>query len=187
MLWWIVDHATVFYLLFGLVVLIILARWHFNKRVVYLGYAAGMVGLIFLVWLLSRLIVTDRGQLEHNIRAMAAGVENGKPEEVFRYFAKDFRFADMKKEDFCARAARAIRTWRVQQVHLWDFDVEEVNRTKGTARVAFRVRTTFAGGEIHFALCRTQFRLEDDQWRLLGFQLFNPVTDTDQPLHIPLH
>ncbi len=186
MLWWLVDHATVCYLLLGIAALVLVAAWYLNRRVVFLAYAAGVVGLMVLVWLLTRLVVTDRLQLVRNIQAMAAGVQEGKPEEVFGHFAADFRFEHMKKEEFCQRAAKAIRSQRVQDLHLCDFDTEELDRTKGTARVAFRVRATLPGERPYLALCRLHFRLEGEQWRLLGLQIFNPLTDTDRPIQLPL-
>lgn len=186
MLWWLVDHATVWYLLLGIITLVLVAAWYLNRRLVFLSWAAGVVGLILLVWLLTRLVVTDRVQLVQNIQAMAAGVQEGKPEEVFRYFSADFRYEHLKKEEFRQRAAKVIRRQRVRDLHLWDYDVEELDRSAGTARVAFRVRAMLEGDRPHLALCRLHFRREGGQWRLLGLQLFNPVTDTDRPIQLPL-
>ncbi len=186
MLGWFVDHATAWYLLLGIITLILVAAWYLHRRLVYLAGAAVAVGLILMVWLLTRLVITDRVQLLRNIQTMADAVRAGKPDEAFRHFSADFHFQHLKREEFCRRAAKVIRSQRVSDLHLWDFDIEELDRAKGTARVAFRARATLEGDRPNLALCRLHFRLEGGQWRLLNLQLFNPVTDTDRPINLPL-
>ena len=77
MLWWLVDHATVCYLLLDLAALVLVAIFWSNRRVAYLLAAGGALGLIALVWLLTIIVITDRKQLYLNVQAMARGVEEG--------------------------------------------------------------------------------------------------------------
>jgi hypothetical protein len=145
--------------------------------------AAVLLGLVFL---LTRLVVTDRQQLERSLWAMAQGVTEGKPDEVFKHVAKTFHYAGMDRAEFLARADRAIRRRHVTDLYLWRFDPEELDREGKKARVAFNMRVTsdWTDGTQIF-LVRADFVLEDGQWRMKTFKIYNPVVNTDQPIPVP--
>jgi hypothetical protein len=71
--------------------------------------------------------------------------------------------------------------------YVWDFERGEVSRAQRTAKVHFMVkaRGDWRGSEAGYP-CNADFVLDPDgQWRLRGFQIFNPFVEADQPLHIP--
>jgi hypothetical protein len=182
----IVDHAGTIYLILGIVALGLGFVWWNGRKKQVLVALLVVVGLAALTWLLSLFVVTDSQRLRQIIVEMAGGVEDGKPDVVFKHFARTFHHDPMGRADFIARAERIIRKRRVQELHVWDFDFEELSRPNGRAVVAFRVRVASDFGD-GFYLFRTRFVLEDNDWRLEDFQIFNPVVNTNQPLQIPMN
>jgi hypothetical protein len=185
MLWWIVDHATVFYLLLGLTALALGAIFWSTRRGGYLLAAGAALALIALVWLLTTIVITDRRQLYLNVQAMARGVEQGDPDKVFVHFSPEFRHGDQDLKSSRDRVTRAIRLKRVSDIHVWSFETEKLSREEKKARVTFLVRF-FADGARHLYRCRLDFGFEDGHWRLRGFQVFNPLVNNEQPIQIPM-
>ena len=64
---WLVDNANLWYVLFGMAALGTGAAWWLRRETKYLVGVTIAVGVILLLWLLTRLVVTDRQQLELNI------------------------------------------------------------------------------------------------------------------------
>ncbi|MBM4067471.1 MAG: hypothetical protein FJ271_00795 [Planctomycetes bacterium] len=185
MLWWLVDNATVVYLVLGLTALVLAAVFWSNRRVKFLAAAGVLLGLVGLFFLLTRLIVTDREQLYLHVQAMARGVEEGDPEKVFRHFSKQFRHDNSDGATARARIAAAIRARRVSAIGISSFDAEQLSRADRKARVTFLVSFD-ADGHRHMFRARLEFALEGDDWRLTRVQLFNPVVNHDQPIAIPM-
>src|SRR5262245_13347931 len=67
MLFWIVDHAGIFYWLLSFVALGFIATWYWTKRAKFLGYGGAVVGVGALLFLLTRIVVSDRQQIQNNI------------------------------------------------------------------------------------------------------------------------
>jgi len=185
MLAWLVDNAATLYVLLGILVLCLAALWWMNRKPYYL-IALGAVGvLIGLLIVVSLFFVTDRQRIRSTIMEMRDGVLAGKPERVFKHFAKDFRLEFSDPKTFMERAAQSIRRHHVEDIVLWDFDFEVPPDRAATARVAFRARVSGQGGEGLF-LVRTDFVFEDGQWRMRTIHLFNGFVNTDQPIPIPI-
>ena len=78
---WLIDNANTRYVLFGMV-----GCLHWRRLVaasptehtLLVGVAAA-VGLIALLWVLTQVVVTDRQQLELNVRGMADAVVEARP------------------------------------------------------------------------------------------------------------
>lgn len=185
MLWWLVDHATLVYLLLGLTALVLAAIYWSNRRANFLVASGVALGLIALFFLLTRIIVTDRKQLLLNVFAMARGVEEGDPEKVFKHFSREFRHESLDGDASRDRVARAIRARRVSNIGIASFDTEQLARADRKARATFLVSFD-ADGHRHLFRVRLDFVLEGDDWRLKGVQLFNPVVNSDTPIAIPM-
>lgn len=185
MLWWLVDNATVVYLVLGLAALVLAAIFWSNRRVKFLGAAGVLLGLLALFFLVTRLVVTDRKQLYLNVQAMARGVEEGDPEKVFRHFSREFRHENMDGATSRDRIAAAIRTRRVSAIGISSFEAEQLSRADRKARVTFLVSFD-ADGQRHLFRVRLEFALEGEDWRLTRVQLFNPVVNNDRPIAIPM-
>lgn len=185
MLWWLVDNATVFYVIGGLTALMLAAIYWSNRRGKYLRAAGIFLGLIALVFLLTRIVITDRKQLELNVLAMAEGVEEGAPAKVLRHFSREFRHEFLDPQSSRDWAARVIRQRRVSDIHISNFDIEKLSREDRQAQVHFQVSFNSPGadGRIMYR-CRIEFVLEGEEWRLKVFKLFN--FGSDHPLTIPM-
>jgi hypothetical protein len=148
-----------------------------ERRTRYLAAAGIALGLILVIWGLSRLIVTDRQQLEINIRAMAAAVVDGNKDVFLKHLAKDFAFEGMDRQALAAYVASRARA--IDHVRIWRFEVEKLDRHKGTAQALFGV-TVNGDFMIRF---RVQFVLEGEHWRLQKPASINPFAD--QPMKLP--
>src|SRR4051794_31625138 len=96
---WLIDNANTIYLLLGIVAAGLVIAWKMNQRVRFLGYAAGVLVLIALVWLLTQFTApTDRKQLEDNVNAMSQAIIDGKTDELFKHISRDFRYKDMTRD-----------------------------------------------------------------------------------------
>jgi hypothetical protein len=187
MLWWVVDHAGLLYFLLGVALLALAAAWWLNRERKYLIALGVPAGLLVLVWLLTLVIVTDRQQLRRNIEDMAQAVNDNRPANIVRHLARDFSYQGVTRESAEAAIGNAIRDSGVTFVQVWNFDVEELSRPEGKARIAFLTRADLRGGQATAPLwCRADFVLEDGQWRLKGFNFYNGFVNTDQPIQIPL-
>ncbi len=180
---WFVDNANALYVLLGIVAAGLLAMCWLNKRVKFLGYAAGVVVLIGLVWLMTQFGNSDAKQLETNVNAMADAVVAGKVDELFKHVSKDFNYKGMSREILNVAAQREMRAGRVKGLRISSFRVEEVSRANKSATTSFLVRVT-GDGEGFF---RTQadFVLEGDQWKLKSMRFYNPAVEQDKEIDLP--
>src|ERR1700683_3671021 len=104
-----VDNATLWYVLFGMSGLAFGAAWWGHRRPKLLLGVAAAVALIALLWLLTRMIVTDRQQLHRNVLAMADAVVEGKSDVLLKYFANDFEFQGRKRKELADGVTRAAK------------------------------------------------------------------------------
>jgi hypothetical protein len=180
MLAWLADQANVFYFVLGTAILALLAAGWLTRRPKYWGYAAGAVGLCFLVWLLTKLIVTDRQQILLNLDAMARATERQKADDLFEHISKDFRFGTMNRDDLFNRVKAAMQIHKVSDIQLRSQQVV----VKGDAgEVLFNFRAEAAAGGVFAASAKAIFAREAGQWKLVELQVFRLGTTDRQ--HIP--
>jgi hypothetical protein len=186
-MYWLFDNANIIYILLGIIALGFITAWWLNKRVKYLAYAGGVVLLVGLFWFLTRLVVTDQQQIQHNVEAMAAAVVARDADALFKHIAADFTYRGNNRKQMYDAVGRAIKLHRVRDAYISDFTPTEVSRSAGKARASFRVRVDDDGGNVvFFARCEADFVLEAGQWMLRGVEFFNAVANQDQPIGIPL-
>lgn len=185
MLFWLLDRALLINVLLAMLACGLLLRWWATRRGSYLIAASAILGLAAFIFLLTQLIITDRQRLELNVREMANGVLEGNPEAVFKHLASDFTMGNWRRADFIRNAEATIRRRGISDLHLWDFDVEQLSRIDRKAVLAFRVRAESRWGNV-FALCRAHFIFDGAAWKMRELQAFNAVANTKQPLNIPL-
>ena len=65
-----------------------------------------IVAAIGLVWLLTQFVVTDRQQIEANVKTMADAVVAGNTDEVFKHVSPDFRYKEMNREQLAMVSPR---------------------------------------------------------------------------------
>jgi hypothetical protein len=157
------------------------AYWNSRKT----KYLAGVVALMVLIagaWLIAHFLPTDRKAIEAVIDDMAAGVRTKNSDQVFRHFAKDFRFRSMNKKEFESRAEPVIRSGPVRDILILDYDKVEISRSAKKADLVFRFRPDISGEDRQMPYqCEAVFVLEDDgQWRMQTFEVYFLIGNRQQ-------
>jgi hypothetical protein len=179
---WFVDNANLWYVLLGMVALGFGTAWWLRRKTKYLLGTIVAVGVIFLLWLLTRLIVTDRQQLELDVRAMAAAVLASKSDVLLKHLANDFEFQGLKRQDIGDHAGQVAKRYRISDIVISAFDVEELKERSAT--VYFRATIHGPDGP-HMLGCRVFFVKENDQWRVKEVGVYNPLVNQNQPITVP--
>jgi hypothetical protein len=183
---WFVDNASALYVLLGIVAAGLVATCYLNKRVKFLGFAAGVIVLMGLLWLITQYGTSDAQQLEKNVNAMADAVKNGNVDELFKHVSKDFRMKDMTRDVLYAAARTSIESHKVSDIRITQFEVEDISRANKTAKVRFKVTAWAAGTDTpHPFVTRGEFALEGEQWKLKSMRFYKTFVDTDQEIDLP--
>src|SRR5437773_8932638 len=103
---------------------------------------------------------------------MADAVVNGKPDVLRGYLADDFSYAGLSRDDIVRRVIQTTKAYDVADIHTFNYDVEELDRSQGTAKIFFRANVD--GGR-YLCACRADFRLIGEQWKMQKIEAFNPV------------
>jgi hypothetical protein len=189
---WLVEDPTFVYFLLALAGLGLAYGWWVTRRGKYLLGVGGVIGLIVLIMLLDRWVVTDQEQIVEKIQLMADGVAARDMGRTFAHVSDRFRLGGrtgaMDKQAFRRWAEDAIRHHRVTSLRVWGFTHGLADRDKRAATIEFLVKghgDWGRGGE--FYRCKASFRLDPDgEWRLSGFELFQPHLDPNVADPIPL-
>jgi hypothetical protein len=181
------GRVSVYVALAAAGVVLLLAWWNSRRRHWLFGLGAVVV-LAGLYFLLDRLVETDREQIERKVEEMAAAVRARNTAAIMAHVSDQLHRGGRDKAAFGQSVERAIRL--VDAVIVWEFvfpdDFRRPSgvsaggqaRTPEVARVGFRAKPL--GGQIRDNPgfnCEAQFvRDPDGQWRLLDFQVFDPLT-----------
>ena len=188
---WLVEDPTVVYFVLGFAALALTAGWWMTRLGKYAVGAVVAVALILLVRLLDYWVVTDHEKIVNCIQAMAEGVAARDMDGVFAHVSPRFRLGNLDKAGFRNWAEPHIRNGDVSSIRVWGFTKGLVDRDRGTATIEFLVKghgTWERGGE--FFRCKATYLLDpDDEWRLSGFELFQPYQDPElaTPMPVPIH
>jgi hypothetical protein len=187
---WLTQNPTQVYFLLGIMALGLgVAFWTTRHGKYLLGFL-GVVALAVIVGLIDRMVVTDHEKIVANLRVMATHVEKHDLTRIFSLVSPRFKVGGLDKKGFHDWAQRAVEQHNITNIRVWDFQPAEIDAEKGTARIEFMVKgdgNWVRGGE--FFRCRASFLREaDGEWRLTGFELFDPRKDPRQapPLDLPL-
>ncbi len=178
---WLIDNANVLYILLGLAALGLLTAFWLNRRVKLLAYAAVPVALIVLVWLLTVFVPTDRKQIEHNVEAMADAVVRKDLPAFFQHVARDFRYKQMTRDQVGQVIAATVDQYKITEIKVWEFELEDVSRSNGSARGHFKTSVFGKDGLLGVVYCIARFTLEDGQWKLRAIEL-RDARNPDQPM-----
>jgi hypothetical protein len=188
---WLLDNLALITILLSIATLALVSVWWRTRRRRYALGAVIAVTLLGLVWLLVYVLPlvfgeTDSQQIERKIRAMAAAVKSNNVDRIFSHISESFHFGSHDKASFRRRAEEVIRARDVEEVIVWDFERGDIARDKRTAKMSFMVkaRASWRGSEAGYR-CDADFVLDPDgQWRMGGFQLFNPFR-ANEPIPLP--
>src|SRR5262245_1641826 len=122
---WIVDNATKFYIFLGLIALALVLIWRNNRQNKYLGYAVGVLVAMGLIWLLRQFYASDSMQLNQIVEAMAQGVIDCKPDDVFKHVSKDFAYKGLTRDMLYKATQKSIESHEVTRIKITSFKVED--------------------------------------------------------------
>jgi hypothetical protein len=168
--------------------------WRAQER----RYVFAMAGLTLLAGvyaLLNVLVETDSEQIVRKLHAMAEAVKLKDSSRIFEHISQDFHYSHLNKEGFRARGDWFMRQEQITEVEVWDVksprffaadqpppklpltsQEQEQVRGRRLAQVAFSAKPKGTlGGDVHFGVVATFILDPDGEWRLLTFELFNPV------------
>jgi hypothetical protein len=180
---WLVDNANTLYILLGLLAAALVFIWRSNRQIKYLGYAAGALVLIGLIWILGRFYISDSKQLEMNVNAMADAVVNGKVDDLFKHISKDFVYKGMTRDTLYEVARKSIQANKIANIGITQFKVEEISRHNKTAKARFTVTPFVAAEQPRPFATQAEFVLEGEQWKLKAVRFF--LFGTDQEISLP--
>lgn len=184
MLSWLVDHTlTVYILLLGVAIGLLVAWWRLRKRklVIALAVTAGLAGIVFL---LSLLVDSDRKRIWRTLQEMAEGIEKRDLDMTFRHIADDCTThligPPLSREEMLGHARLAIRNGGLTRIHFFAFEVVSLNPPD--AEVFFKAKPfgNWATGA-EYCGCRATFRQDaDGRWLMHKLELFKP--ESTEPL-----
>ena len=187
MLNWFGDHANIAIAVLCTAGLALGVLWWNTGKRKYGIASVGALALAILVFLSGFWIQTDNSLIEHALNEMSAGTKAHNVDRIFAHISDRFQLGTLDKQAFRGRVEDVIRNHGVDEVVIWDFVPTEISREKRAATVEFdvKVRGDWSSGA-EFYHCKARFVLDpDNQWRLAGFQLFNPHVNTSEPIAIP--
>jgi hypothetical protein len=183
---WLVDNANALYVLLAIGAAGFVTFGWLNRRVRYLAYGLGPIALIGLVWLLTRVFISDSKQLELNVDAIARAVVAGRTDDLLTHVSNDFRYKRLTRADLKTLARSATEDYEVNAVRIRKFNVDDLSREKKLAKTSFRVSAWSAGNDQPYMFnVEADFVLEGDQWKLQTMRFYNPFVNQDQELDLP--
>lgn len=180
---WLVDNANIVYFVLGVTALGLGVAGFLTGRARYLGWAGGVVGLMLLFWLLTRLYPTDRKQMVANLETMKQGVLDRNADAIFHLVARDFKFQEMDRKELYHAISRTIQHHKVQSIHLWD---QQASLENGRGEVTFNFRAD-AEGDLHYlASARAIFVKEESVWKLRELKIYPIGLKMENEIRVPL-
>jgi hypothetical protein len=182
---WLFEGRLSVYVFLAILAGLLLYLWWIRRKRWFLYASVGAAALAGVYLLLDRAVETDREQIQRKLTEMAAAVRDRAPDRLFAHISESFRLETLNRAGFREFVNRADRERWVTELRVWDFEFPA--DFKETGRVAFQAKPTGPMiGEGQFFRVEAVFRRDPDgQWRLQTFQLFDPLSDTNQPVRIP--
>jgi hypothetical protein len=167
---WLVDQANLFYFILGVVALLSLAAGWSTRRAKFWTYAASAVGLMVLVWLLTKVVISDRQQIVLNLGALSEAVIQKKADAFVRLTSKNFRYGPASRDEFFKLVSNRAAAHEVNHVHMWG---QQVTLKGDTAEVYFHFRVdSVTGRGIATASANAKFVRDEGQWKLSEIRVF---------------
>ena len=183
---WLADDPTLVYMILAALAMILgVAWWRTKQGKLFLG-AIGAILLIGVVWLIGHYTMTDAKRIQRVVEEMAAALQRHDLNGVFVHTSRDFSYHGITRERAREQLEGILRRRDVTEVVVWDFNPESISREQRSATMAFLVkpRGNWGNGAEHY-LCRAEFVLEDGQWRMRTFRIFNPFANTHEEITVP--
>jgi hypothetical protein len=182
---WLFEGRPVIYWMLGvLAVLLLLVWWRVRKRPVLL--AAGVVAALAVVYFgLSFLVETPRAQIVRKVQEMAGAVKARDADTIFKHIAKDFKFRGQDRATFRGYVEMVLKRGLIDDLVIYDeeFPAGGDERTRPVTFMA-KPKSAALGDQPAYPVTATFVREADGQWRMQGFEVYNPVAGK-QKMDIP--
>ena len=119
------------------------AWWNTRKKHFLVTLAA--VALVAGVYaLLVYFKETPTQQIERKIKEMAKLTSDKELDKAFKHIAEDFKIGSLNKSEFRKKAQSLISDYDISKIIVFDIEVSELNKEKGTATAFFKVKILFS-------------------------------------------
>ncbi len=158
-------YLGVFSFLLFAVVLLLRVRWEAPAA---RRYALPLTLLtIMLMFVLQKLVVTQRESLIRTLEALVRAVEREDLPALATFISDAYDSEDLDRETFLQHAAAGLEAHDIRDVRLSRFD-DRIDRR--TARLTFAARATVSHrgdvGQPTFSTWRIDWRREQDAWKI---------------------
>lgn len=169
-----------------------IAWWRTGRK--QYAICVGVVAVLFGAYIVLHLLIEKESeQMERRIREIGASVKQRQIRPVLeKNLSEDFRANSYDKRRFIEKAEQLRGQYQVDSLEVWEVRVVEVDRTKRTAKMSFKVKPKVQDQETPSYLVEAEFVMTpSDTWRRRGewkmktFRYFNPAVDSNSPLPIP--
>jgi hypothetical protein len=155
-----------------------------KRRLTPPAIALGVLLVLALgYFLLDRLVETRNEQIERKLQEMARAVKKGDVDRIFSHISEQFLFRGLDKARFRRFVEGVRNNGDVDEMAVWDIKFPD-----NSAKVEFRAKPTgnrLPAGGFQVIVHAEFVRDSDGQWRLKGFEVFNPIVESKTPLPIP--
>lgn len=172
--------------IYGLLILIAALLLYQYKQTERRGYlkAVGVVGLIALaLFLLDRLVETDKEKALKTLDEVTALINEGKHDQAFSFLSDDFRAYDMDRNAMKDAGKRALERFSVRNIRPKSLSVEKQDREKRVVTLRFNATadSSFSDGWA-MAPCEVDFVVDGQgRCRVKSFRVYQPFVDSLTP------
>jgi hypothetical protein len=161
------------------------------------GYAICVTVVAILLgvnFALQLLIEKESEQMERRIRDMGASVRERQIRRALEMnLSENFYANSYDKRKFIEIADELRDHYHVDSLEVWDIRTVEINRSKATAKIGFKMRpklvevreTAFYLVEADFVRTSLGTWHRRGEWKMRSFRYFNPAVDSNSPQPIP--
>jgi hypothetical protein len=178
---WLFEGNWTVYLVLLLLGGVFFGLWVNDRKSHWLMLLAVPLLLAATYCLLDRLIETRYEQISRKLQEMAAAVAAQDAGRIYQHLSPTFKYGSYDRESFRRFAEEFLREGRFDSLEVWEIRVD--GREPGLVTLRAKPKGGITRGEFFFVKTRwVQDR--DNQWRLTGFTVHNPYSDSDTPLDV---
>jgi hypothetical protein len=179
---WMFEGRWTVYLALLLMAGVFVALWVNDRKRHWLMLLSVPLLLAGVYFALDRLVETRREQIGRKLQEMAGAVERGDAARIAAHLSPTFRYGAEDREGFRRFAEEFLRERRVHSLVVWDTSVPDDRVQQVTLKA--KPHGGMATGAEYFFVKTRWAQDADGQWRLAGFTVHNPYSDTDTPLDV---
>ena len=183
---WLFEGRTSVYILLAIgAVVLFYFGWQLRRRALFV--AGGIAAALILVYfLLDRIVETDREQVRRKLLAMADGVKARDADRILAHVSEKFSSWGKNRATLRDYIVRHFQDGSIDELLIGDieFPAGATPTAEGTVRVTFyaKPKSTRLGTTPSFPGEATFVRDLDGEWRVTGFNIFEPFVNSNAPL-----